>query len=226
MKSTLCLLVPCLLILVGTTWAQIRSPGKCPRLGSLPIQEDFDFSRYMGQWYSYSKTQGSPDARVKCTRQIFVNGIDDIDDIGPDDVDEQGWAGALAYTKLFDTRTEEYMDSRGTLLTVDNVYRARMAFSQNDNHGRVDARSDPNYNVIKTDYNNYAMVYSCEYDYSDKTKSEQILVLTREKQPSQEVIDSITEALRTQGLPNLPVTREAQDCPDSEFAFFSSLLKQ
>jgi len=128
--------------------------------------------------------------------------------------------------KLFDTRTEEYMDSRGTLLTVDNVYRARMAFSQNDNHGRVDARSDPNYNVIKTDYNNYAMVYSCEYDYSDKTKSEQILVLTREKQPSQEVIDSITEALRTQGLPNLPVTREAQDCPDSEFAFFSSLLKQ
>merc|ERR1711973_968028 len=57
----------------------------------------------------------------------------------------------------------------------------------------------PNYNVIDTDYDNYALVYNCR-QISNNEKEESLYVLTRERQPAQGVVDQAYKGLTDQGI--------------------------
>jgi len=76
----------------------------------------------------------------------------------------------------------------------------------------------PNYTIIGTDHDSYAAVYSCKQ--LGPMNFQKIVLLTRERQPSQDVIAKATEqiALSGPGLGDLPMLNELQNCPDSFYA--------
>ncbi|XP_023332464.1 uncharacterized protein LOC111704458 isoform X2 [Eurytemora carolleeae] len=60
-------------------------------------------------------------------------------------------------------------------------------------------KTAPNYNVVKTDYESYAVVYNCNQYPLIKTES--LWLLTREQNPSQELVEQLYSEMREMGLP-------------------------
>ena len=74
--------------------------------------------------------------------------------------------------------------------------------------------STTNYNIIDTDYTSYAIVYSCNQKLFDLFKTELLWILTRERHPSQSVIDKATWIIKKQGIDTRRLKKTRQtNCP-------------
>ena len=71
-----------------------------------------------------------------------------------------------------------------------------------------------NYNILDTDYDSYAIVYSCSSKFFGLLKSEFLWILTRERNPPTSVIEQATQIIQSQGIDTkrLKITRQT-DCP-------------
>jgi len=116
------------------------------------------------------------------------------------------------YTKEVGIRTGEITETWGNIRSVVAWAPAIMeSFEQGELPTEV-----PNYIILATDYDNFAVVYSCKQ--RGPNNFQLVVVLTRERQPSQDVVEMASEQIALKGLDNLQMLTELQNCADSFYA--------
>jgi len=198
MTSTMVLGQLLLLIVAQVTLAQVESDGTCP---NFQVVKDFDVSRYLGKWHGYSKYPTRGFANNNCSTVFYSDGTV-----------EGGLPTVNVINRGYSEMTGAYSRAVGTAVAPNPAVPASLIVSFSAS-GRP-ASTTPNYNVIGTDYDNYALVYSCSQRSQNK-KFELLFVLTRERQPSQEVVDQAYQGLEDQGIDLNRLKLNVQtNCPD------------
>ena len=130
---------------------------------NIPTQADFDQSKYTGTWYStFEDFRNWNSPCVTATYTPMENG--DIK------VYNRAWTWFFYYG-LTGSAT---CGTDGKCWVTFNWWGSR-----------PDTTKVPNYNIISTDYDNYAFVYSCD-NLSDNKKRESAWILTRTPKISDE----------------------------------------
>merc|ERR1712168_47484 len=197
MKSlSISLVVPCLLLMAGTSKAQIRGEGSCPDPDSMV---GFEYQRYLGQWHTHSQSLRLP-SQNKCKHMFYA------------DETQDEYPTLFTYTKEVGIRTGEITETWGNIRSVTDWVPAIMeSFEQGELPTQV-----PNYTILATDYDNFAVVFSCKQ--LGPKNSQLVVVLTREREPSQDVVEMASEQIALKGFDNLQMLRELQNCDDSFYA--------
>ncbi|KAK3859647.1 hypothetical protein Pcinc_034260 [Petrolisthes cinctipes] len=119
-------------------------PGPCP---TFPVVQNFDLHSYLGRWYEIQR-YFAPFQQGDCVTadyQLFPNGSVSV--INTQVLEDGSLDSAFGIAELGANPTE------GKL---------RVDFP-NSGSGFVSMSQDTNYNVVATDYHNYAVVYSCTF---------------------------------------------------------------
>jgi len=165
------------LVAVGVLEAKII-PGQCPTVST---KLDFDATPYLGDWY---QQQGNPTwyqpAEVQCVRATY--GANDDGSISVHNVDsnpdpDHGW------------QTGEVC-GYATATDVGGVFEVHFPFNP----------VPGDYEVLETDYESYACVWSCFSDPLGLTHTEIGYILTREQEYNQETVDICLNLYKEQGL--------------------------
>ncbi len=163
------------LALFGITNAAI-SAGSCP---SPALQPSFDAARYMGLWYQQVRDQSSPFEFNNCQQARY-------------DINADGTVGV---------HNSQYNPSSGQIETANGV----ATFDGAKGSVTFFWFSPPgDYEVLATDYDNYALIYSCSGLYFGK--AEYIWILTREETVDDSVIFSALQTLK-QKVPDYDQTQ-------------------
>jgi len=182
--TTRVILVQLLLLVVAqVAWAQKQSTGTCPKFQSV---QDFDLSKYLGKWHGYAKYPQRRFANNDCSTVFYSDGTK-----------PGGLPTVNVINRAYNQMTGTYGRIVGTATALDASVPAalRVYFPVSPKP----PSATPNYNVIGTDYDNYALVYDCR-QISNYEKEESLYVLTRERQPTQEVVDQAYKGLTDQGI--------------------------
>ncbi|XP_054742179.1 apolipoprotein D-like [Anastrepha obliqua] len=168
----------CLLaIFLGTTQmvaSQIIGLGRCPR--NIKTVEDFDATKYLGTWYEYSKYPFIFEFGAKCVTAEY---------------------GAINSTEISVVNTQ--ISSLNSKQSIDGIAKivgpGKLAVSFN---GLAALAGAADYWVLATDYENYAVVYSCKN--IALTHATFVWILTRERVPSADIINAAKDALVSQNI--------------------------
>jgi len=195
-------LIPVLLLMADSTIAQKRSDGACT---DFEVQSNFDFTRYLGKWHGYSKYPTLRFARNNCSTVFYS------------DASQPGGIPTIAVlNRGYSDKTGVYSRAYGQASPVDPSQPARLAVRFYQSRRPTTSATAANYNVLSTDYNNYAVVYSCR-QVNENEKYELLFVLTRERIPSQHYVDQAYDAIRRQGLDTEALRNNIQaDCPEPD----------
>ncbi|KAM7356721.1 apolipoprotein D-like [Cochliomyia hominivorax] len=164
------------------TQAQVVASGECPC--DVEVKENFDVSKYMGFWYEYAKYPTFFEADGVCITVEYnlqadgKVGVTNSQVNGTTNKAEviNGYASVVSNAKLL------------VIFPVSPVYTV-----------------SSNYWVLDTDYCTYSVVYSCE-PLSNDQHSTIVWILTRERFPSQETIDTAINVLKKNNIPLEPLT--------------------
>lgn len=108
--------------------------GSCPKV---ELQEDFDISRYTGTWYEAIRSKDMPYEKGTCSRaQYGLNGDGTVSVVNSEARDNK-WNSVNGYA---------YCDKKAPS-------QCHVKFSRFAPAG--------DYKVVKTDYKNYSLVFSC-----------------------------------------------------------------
>merc|ERR1712045_13452 len=154
------------------------SLGNCPDLRGL---KNFTVSNYIGTWHEYSKLFLIPEAFGKCVRATYSGRND-------------GSVGV--FNEQISSLTGQYNFINGSATQADPQY---AEFIVNFDSVPVQ-NSRPNYRVLSTDYQNFAIVYDC-LDIFGIFKAESLWFLTRDQFPAQELIDEGYKMMTDWSLP-------------------------
>ncbi|KAM3960531.1 bilin-binding protein [Aphomia sociella] len=142
---------------VAAASAGVLHEGKCPDIK--PV-ENFNLTAYQGVWYEISKTPNDAEKNGKCAQAEYtVNG--DVVKVKNTHIVE----GVQKFVEGTAKLAEDANKSAKLLVTL--------------NFGTV-SRESP-LSVIATDYQNYAIAYTCKYDEKNKSHNDSIWVLARAK---------------------------------------------
>merc|ERR1712126_93801 len=174
-----------LLPLLTLGQAAHTSLGSCP---SVPSLRNFELERYMGAWYEYSNTFETFQIASSCVRAQYAL---------------QGERVSVLNEQI-STITGDYVFVNGTARPADpadteNKAEYIVAFYNTPfQNPDSTAGGSPNYRVVSTDYDSYALVYTCNNFMF--LKKESLWVLTREQKPTQELADSIYQKVTDLGI--------------------------
>ncbi|XP_037072578.1 apolipoprotein D-like [Pollicipes pollicipes] len=180
---------PLLLLLAASAAGQVMFAGSCPRP---PVVRHFQAERYLGKWYEYSNYFAIFQVGGTCVTATYS-------DAG------YGRIGVLNQSR----KNGRKNDIRGQAVPAGRQGEAKLRVSF---QGTPSFGSGPNYNVIDTDYHNYAIVWSCT---DMKLFNAQILwILTRERFPDPYLIKDVRRKIRRYGLDPSKLQRTDQkNCP-------------
>jgi len=151
------------LAFVGLVNAGI-STGQCP---TPTLEANFDAVKYMGLWHEQARDGGMPWEQFDCQQARYALNAD----------------GTVAvHNSQYNPQTDKIEDAKA-VATFDGA-QGKVKFFWYAPAG--------DYRVLATDYENWALVYSC--DNFMIARSEYIWVLTRDQQPSEAYV---LEALNT-----------------------------
>ena len=173
------------LAMVGLVNAGISS-GQCP---SPALKENFDATKYIGLWYEQVRDGGMPWESNDCQQARYALNAD----------------GTVAvHNSQYNPVTDKVDDAKATA-TFDGA-QGKVSFFWYAPPG--------DYRVLDTDYETFALVYSCDSYYVAKT--EYIWVLTRERNPDQSVIYQALNTLKAK-VPDydqtqIRVTKQDSSC--------------
>ncbi|XP_013115335.2 apolipoprotein D-like [Stomoxys calcitrans] len=176
-----------LFCLVHACLSQVLSKGVCNQ--QLPTVKNFDANRYLGRWYEQQKYPFIFELGGKCIYAqygLLQNGDISVYNFNINELtgapkDIRGSAKIVGPAKL--------------LVTFDNM----PAFA-----------GGANYWVLDTDYENYAVVYSCT-DILGFLKGQVVWILTRERDPKPQYIEQARELIKQLGLSLGPLQRTNQN---------------
>lgn len=172
----------CLLLLLPLSYAKF-SFGPCPKPAKV---QNFDVARFMGDWFEYARTEGTPYQDGECDKAHYV----------------------LNGSKVEVTNTQVQKDGKidvanGDLYCVGTEAQCYVRFSTKAPYG--------DYQVIDTDYENYTVIYSCT-EIAKITHIEYGWILTRSLDFNAEEKADFLVSASTMSKSDLHITRQTE-CP-------------
>ncbi|XP_030608475.1 apolipoprotein D-like isoform X2 [Archocentrus centrarchus] len=159
------------LLSVLSASAQVFKPGRCP---TPAVQEKFDAARYLGKWYEIQRLPHIYQKGQCCTATYSL--------------DSPGVVGVLNRELLPDGNIDSIS---GTAKAADPSEPAKLLVSFFENSPPAP------YWVLSTDYDNYALVYSCT-DFGE-VHGEFIWILSRQPTLPQETLEELQNTLSSFG---------------------------
>lgn len=190
-------------LLLPRTRSQELSFGSCP---SFPTVKNFQLERYLGVWYEYSNYFAIFQAFQDCVTAFYTDETPSSSYNGqPAPI-----IGVLNRGRNVFLRKSSSAKGMATLNDPNDPNRPGELIV---NFGGFQPEStSTNYNVVDTDYENYAVVYSCNNKLF--FKSEILWILTRKQFPSPYLIKDIKKRIRSFGLDTRRLKRTNQKgCP-------------
>ncbi len=144
------------------------STGKCQEVA---LQENFDVSQYLGLWYEQARDKLMPFEQGNCQQARYTLNTD-------------GTLGV--YNTQFNEKKGRIDGQQGTAKCEGPACKVKFFWFA----------PDGDYRVLATDYKNYSVVYSCS-DMFGFAKTENVWILTREKELTAEVNEAVKGHLTT-----------------------------
>nr|KAG5708939.1 hypothetical protein BaRGS_009348 [Batillaria attramentaria] len=123
--------------------------GTCPKP---PVKQNFDVTRYMGKWWEYQRFPAPFEFAVVCgsaNYTLLQSDLVKVVNAGIQDIKIFGWTVRRAPTV-----------AEGEAKIVDPAMPSELLVSFGD-MPQIGPSTEPNYLVVDTDYDNFAVVYSC-----------------------------------------------------------------
>uniref|UniRef100_A0A336KKD8 Apolipoprotein D n=1 Tax=Culicoides sonorensis TaxID=179676 RepID=A0A336KKD8_CULSO len=176
--------------LIALASAQIPSTEVCPEY---PVQQDFSAADYLGIWFENAKYPFIFEALGKCTTAEYT--------LRPD-----GNVGV--FNRQINRLTGSLVTIEGYAVPDPNEpAKLGVIFP-----GQPGNRVAP-YWVLETDYLNYSVVWACENVEEGSLRF--VYILTRERQPSEEIYQTALSALERNEIPTSFLRKTNQvNCPD------------
>ena len=187
------------LILWSYSAAQFPYLGKCP---SPPVQQNFDMKKFEGVWYEIQRTVSFLQIASQCTYSNFSDsGYKD----GSYELINEGRSPVIKLRKSF----------RLIVTIPDKKEPAKMELRLSD------LSLDRNFWIMSTDYDNYAIAWSCSniwlaFKYA---RTENLWVYSRHRELSEEVqkkVDDILNNMKHIRVKHLLKKVSQKDCDDEE----------
>jgi len=159
--------------------------GNCPATGT---KANFNINQYLGTWYEYERFDNPFEIAVKCGTAQY-----DLIDSQTVRVVNAG----IRQIKLFNFVKTVPTEVNGTAVVLDPSKPAelKVSFSEYDMSG-----NGPNYFVVDTDYNNYAVVFSCsKFDFFN-INIQFAWILTRQRGVAPANLQVIKDNLTASGI--------------------------
>lgn len=185
-----------------TVTAQIPAAGNCP---SVRLVQNLDVYRWFGLWYEICAYPYKPTLGGKCVVTTYASGVTD------NQVQVYSRHISLLGTekKLLGTASL-YKD--GVLAVMFPAARKLLTILQyNLLHDFILAKANAYYNIIDTDYENYAVIYACN-NYYGITNGQNVWILSRRKILEPQFIERAMKALSTNNLSRLYLQHTDQNC--------------
>lgn len=161
--------------------------NECPKIVT---QKPFDLSKYVGLWYEIWRTNVIFQVGNKCVNATYTGNAD-----GSIGVFNQAINGLGAYTSIRGfAKVKDPSDPAALSVVFDNPNQAG------------------DYNVIATDYNQYALVYSCRKIPTVATKFESAWILSRTKTLPEPVVKQLKQSLSALGGDAAGLIETPQNC--------------
>jgi len=177
------------------------SYGKC---NDAPVLTGFEPEKYLGKWYEYSRLFVVFQVLGTCTVAVYSDATTEegVFRVGVHNMDINKLTGKLegieGYAVLSDPDDPD--KTANLIVNFDTV-----PVKQNST----------NYSVLETDYDEYAIVYSCSKGPLPNTKIEDMWILTRQQFPDTDKMVQIYDKLKTQGFETDNLMKTVQtNCPD------------
>nr|XP_014092470.2 apolipoprotein D [Bactrocera oleae] len=170
-----------LLVLVSAEMvaSQIVSAGLCP--SNIQTVQDFDAEAYLGTWYEYSKYPFIFEAGGRCVQADY---------------------GALSDDSITVLNSQlSIFNSRSSIDGVAKIVGPGKLSVRFNGFASLAGYAD--YWVLGTDYENYAVVYSCKNLIV--AHMETAWILTRERDPSEDIITEAENILTSQSVSLKPL---------------------
>ncbi|KAI9563224.1 hypothetical protein GHT06_010682 [Daphnia sinensis] len=165
---------------IGFANCQTLTLGRCPNIDA---KKDFDLAKYAGKWYEHSKNRRYwiiMDTGLKCASETYsLDGND---------------------TLLMHHQGQRILNNRYVSVKAvgKHVAPGKLLFTFKDTTIHGTSVQDAPYWVLDTDYDNYAVVWSCSENAG--MKAEITWILTRQLKPEPSVVRAAMDILSRNGL--------------------------
>merc|ERR1712127_164724 len=168
----------------------VSSFGKCPKI---PVF-DLDLDSYKGTWYEMAKFPNAYQPGLKCTTQILSTFINDsTGQVEPTKVKvvNSGFSNFLGLNKSVT------IDGFAALKNPETPNQLKLKFNIVILGQQVFTTPDGDYNVLKTNYDGYSLIYTCsESNYGIFTrKSETAWIMSRTNRMDSSTFNSLKSVL-------------------------------
>uniref|UniRef100_W8BMB3 Apolipoprotein D n=1 Tax=Ceratitis capitata TaxID=7213 RepID=W8BMB3_CERCA len=175
------------LVYMNVVSGQRVNLGACPRY--IKTVQNFDIEAYLGTWYEYSKYPFAYEIDGRCVKHDY------------------------------ETLSENKISVLATQFSSLNVQTSTDGVAKIVDPGKLSVRFNglaallglTDYWVLATDYENYAVVYSCKNLADAHAKN--VWILTRERDPAEDVVTDAEDVLISNGLSLDPlIVTDQTDC--------------
>ncbi|RNA26633.1 apolipo D [Brachionus plicatilis] len=189
MKIFLKLILISLALLVSNTHARIGLGTRCP---TSPLIPDFDLNRYSGKWYDIESIFRRESKCVTAEYAVKENNRISVKNTG------------------ININTGEIRTGEGEGF-IPNTNEPNKLIVRLNQDSIFSFLSEGNYHIWKTDYDNYALVYSCKI-YFGFIRFDAIWLLSRTKSLTEEKTTELKKLLTDNGVNINGFVKAEQNC--------------